>query len=242
MKSRPAGALLLRGAHLAPYSAMLNTQDKFERWLDSRGFARAKKKGKWKEDIGSPRVVQTGIVNMEASRRLVATEVPAGVYLGNSVNYWVPRENRKVSKTALRGYLLGLLNSTPLEWRFRLTSSNNNINLYEVRTLPLPQLETQISLQARRTFLKNTGEVAAKTQSSAREVYQQVTQDKHSPPRNDLTVALLIGQTARLRAKAKKSEWAENLDVLLDYLVNWHLGLKESDLDFMWSTLPGRSP
>lgn len=37
-------------------------------------------------------------------------------------------------------YLIGLLNSKLLNWLFRITSTNNNVNLYELESLPIPQI------------------------------------------------------------------------------------------------------
>ncbi|MDY5822090.1 MAG: Eco57I restriction-modification methylase domain-containing protein [Helicobacter sp.] len=37
-------------------------------------------------------------------------------------------------------YLIGLLNSKLLNWLFRITSTNNNVNLYELENLPIPQI------------------------------------------------------------------------------------------------------
>ena len=34
--------------------------------------------------------------------------------------------------------LLVLLNGSLMEWRFRVTSTNNNVNSYEIHGLPLP--------------------------------------------------------------------------------------------------------
>ncbi|WQW72229.1 Eco57I restriction-modification methylase domain-containing protein [Helicobacter pylori] len=37
-------------------------------------------------------------------------------------------------------FLVGLLNSRLLDWLFRKTSTNNHVNLYELETLPIPQI------------------------------------------------------------------------------------------------------
>ena len=34
--------------------------------------------------------------------------------------------------------LLGILNSTLLDWRFKITSTNNHVNNYEIDELPIP--------------------------------------------------------------------------------------------------------
>ena len=37
-------------------------------------------------------------------------------------------------------FLVGLLNSFLLNWLFRITSTNNHVNLYELESLPIPQI------------------------------------------------------------------------------------------------------
>jgi hypothetical protein len=130
------GALLLRGCHVGPYAADLEPAPARQRFLDEEAFLARKSAppapgaaAPW----GGPRLAQLGIRNLESRPRLVAARVPAGTYLGNSVNWWRPRE--RVPATLLAA----LLNSALLDWRFRLTSSNNNVNVYEVAGLPVPE-------------------------------------------------------------------------------------------------------
>jgi hypothetical protein len=241
MESRPAEAVLVRGTHLSPYRAALEEEKSTERWLDLKGFARARGGGRWREDVKSPRAVQTGIVNMEAGRRLVAAEVPEGVYLGNSLNYWVPNRLEDWDESLLRGYLLGLLNSTPLEWRFRVTSSNNNINLYEVKTLPIPALTRSFPRQRLPEFLDWAGGHIDKCRSSVVGIIREIATAWGSPNRDDRAVAMLIGSVARLREKEADPRQAARLDGAIDCLVNWHLGLEESDLSRMLEDLPARA-
>jgi Alw26I/Eco31I/Esp3I family type II restriction m6 adenine DNA methyltransferase len=241
IESEPADALLLRGIHLSPYQAQTNTNEPAERWLDSRGFIKARGGGRWKEDVKAPRIVQTGIVNMEAGRRLVAAEAPHGVFLGNSVNYWVPQAKEDWDADLLRGYLLGLLNSTPMEWRFRLTSSNNNVNLYEIRTLPLPHLIQRYPREKIPGFLKDTVGQVSKNSQSALSAVRQITTGWGAPNRDDRAVGMLIGQVTRQRETEKDEKRAHRLDTVLDHLVNWHLGNDEPDLDRMYRDIPGRA-
>jgi adenine-specific DNA-methyltransferase len=241
IKSRPDGALLLRGAHLSPFLASTDEGDPDERWLDARGFTRARGGGRWKEHLQAPRIVQTGIVNMEAGRRLVAAEIPRGVYLGNSVNYWVPRDEEEWDADLLRGYLLGLLNSAPLEWRFRLTSSNNNVNLYEIRSLPLPRLIRRFPRERIPGFLKDAMVQVAGSRLSVLSAVRQITTGWGTPHRDDRAVAMLIGRVARHRETEKDARRARWLDGVLDHLVNWHLGNDEPDLGRMYRDIPGRA-
>jgi hypothetical protein len=240
MRSAPASALLVRGSRMKPFAASLDTARPEERWLEAEGFARSKGGGRWAQDLAAPRVVQTGIVNLEAARRFVAAEVPAGVYLGNSVNYWVPRTRPDLDAAAARAYLLGLLNSAPLEWRFRLTSSNHNINLYEVRGLPLPRLLGRFPAAHRAPFLEDCRRLFLAGDTSPLSAVRRITSRWGSPSRDDVAVAWLIGGVSRLREAEpapRRQAWLEHA---LDHLVNWHLGLDEPDLDRMLRDIPAR--
>lgn len=241
MKSEPGEALLMRGAHLSPFLAECDTIECQERWLDLSGFSKARGGGRWLQDVKLSRVVQTGIVNMEASRRLVAAIVPKGVYLGNSLNYWAPRNRAELDQEHLKGYLLGLLNSTPLEWRFRLTSSNNNINLYEIRSLPLPELARSFPAERLDAFIKQSVDLIKQSHLSVLGTIRQITAGWGAPSRDDLAVAMLIGQVAYVREDEHVSSRAAWLDAVIDHLVNWHLGMDEPDLERMLEDVPARS-
>ncbi len=52
-----------------------------------------------------------------------------------NLSYCKEREHAK--------FLVGLLNSRLLDWLFRKTSTNNHVNLYELETLPIPQITPQ---------------------------------------------------------------------------------------------------
>jgi Alw26I/Eco31I/Esp3I family type II restriction m6 adenine DNA methyltransferase len=241
IKSDPGDALLLRGTHLSPYRASTDKSEPNERWLDSKGFKKARGGGRWKDDMKIPRISQTGIVNMEAGRRLVAAEAPRGVYLGNSVNYWVPKGKDDWDADLLRGYLLGLLNSTPMEWRFRLTSSNNNVNLYEIRSLPLPRLIRRFPQERITSFLKDAMAQVTGSRLSVLSAVRQITTGWGTPHRDDRAVGMLIGQVARHRESEKDEKRAHWLDTVLDHLVNWHLGNDEPDLERMYRDIPARA-
>ncbi|GAA7211467.1 hypothetical protein Kyoto84A_05580 [Helicobacter pylori] len=47
-------------------------------------------------------------------------------------------------------FLVGLLNSRLLDWLFRKTSTNNHVNLYELETLPIPQITKSSQPTARK--------------------------------------------------------------------------------------------
>ncbi len=236
LRSAPGNglALLVRGAHLSPFRVELAEQDPHERWIDASGFTQERHAGRFIQDVRSHRVVQTGIINLEAGRRLVAAIAPPGVYLGNSVNYWVARPRAGFPEEELCGYLLGLLNATVLEWRFRLTSSNHNINLYEVRALPLPSLTDGCSPSHVADFLDHAQDVIRSSPESLLDVVGRIVEGAGVPPRDDQSVARLIGRVAWLRVAERQERRQRFLEAVLDHLISWHLGIAKQTLPACW--------
>lgn len=77
------------------------------------------------------------ISNIHAQKRLKFTKIPSGVVLGNSCNF-ISIENNLIDFSDISlDYILGLLNSLLLDWRFRLTNSNNHVSNYEISELPI---------------------------------------------------------------------------------------------------------
>ncbi len=79
------------------------------------------------------RIVIGRVVNMDTRRRLKAASASPGAFLGDMTNFIlvgsIPTD-----------YLLGLLNSRLLNWRFRITSTNNYISAAEIEALPIPRI------------------------------------------------------------------------------------------------------
>jgi hypothetical protein len=80
-----------------------------------------------------PRIVIGRVVNMDTLRRLKAAAAPPGAFLGDMTNF-IPVASIPID------YLLGLLNSRLLNWRFRITSTNNYISASEIEALPIPRI------------------------------------------------------------------------------------------------------
>lgn len=134
MKDQDTGHLLVRGCHLQTCRVDLGEKVLKERWLDQEEFVARKGDSApaCLTRVGRGRVIQLGIRNMDSHPRLVAARLKPGIFAGNSLNVWYPRQ----AGTLL--LLTGLLNCRLYDWRFTMTSGNNNINVHEVQTLPLP--------------------------------------------------------------------------------------------------------
>ncbi|GHV47200.1 hypothetical protein FACS1894204_10310 [Synergistales bacterium] len=92
----------------------------------------SKNSGEKTKHFQYPRIAMQGITGVDDKRRLIMTLVPAGFYLANSCNYILRPDNIQLES------LLGILNSTLLNWIFKKTSTNSNVNCYEVNKLPIP--------------------------------------------------------------------------------------------------------
>lgn len=119
---------LLKGRHIKEYGKL---DDDFSEFVDP-AFINQKSKAQY---IYRTRLACQQISNMNKNKRLIFMEIPKGYVLGNSCNFVLIEEN---SLGINSDYLLGLLNSSIYNWYFKLFSSNNHINNYEMKELPLP--------------------------------------------------------------------------------------------------------
>lgn len=88
-----------------------------------------------KNDIKTTRLACQQISNMSKKKRLCFAYIPANSVLGNSSNYLTIDENKDDVDYY---FLLGVLNSSIIEWYFKLTSSNNHVSNYEINNFPIP--------------------------------------------------------------------------------------------------------
>lgn len=119
---------LYRGRHIGYYKTIDFEPKEFV--LESFVEATAKK-----PYIFSPRIICQQIVNMAKKRRISFAPVPVSSVLGNSCNFVTVEDNDDGVDIY---YVLGVLNSTLIDWYFKLTSSNNHINNYEIDNFPIP--------------------------------------------------------------------------------------------------------
>ena len=78
------------------------------------------------------RIATQRITGIDEKRRLVCAVSANSAYFADSTNFIIPK-NRKMLR-----FILGLLNSNLMNWRFKLTSTNNNVGTNELEVLPFP--------------------------------------------------------------------------------------------------------
>jgi len=144
-KNKNTGNLLVRGIHINKWYIDLTDNNKTQRWLDKEKFLESKKNSKTAKHYLRKRIIQQVIANIGQEVRLKATLLESGIFCGNSINYFLV--NEKYKSVINNKFVLSLLNSKLMNWRFKLTSSNNNINCYEIHKLPLVNLKLWLKKQ-----------------------------------------------------------------------------------------------
>jgi len=143
---------LIRGNHIKSYAIDFNSET--PDYVNKDEIRAAGILGSKEQYLNKPRIVGQQISNMGLAKRLKFALIEKGV-VANSCNF-ISVEARDFDIY----YLLGLFNSNLLNWRFKLTSTNNHVNNYEIDELPIPstcssnqhlveQIITLVKLQCR---------------------------------------------------------------------------------------------
>lgn len=85
--------------------------------------------------IEKPRIICQQVVNIHKERRVTFSLVERNFVLGNSCNFISVANNEYQIDLYC---LLGLFNSPIIDWFFKLTSTNNHVNNYEIDSFPIP--------------------------------------------------------------------------------------------------------
>ena len=123
--------VLIKGAIIDKYRIRHSMSQGEILFLNSREYL-AENYGKRSQHHKLRRIVMQGITGVNERIRLKMTLANEGTFCANSVNYLVLRNS-----TIQPEYLLALLNSTLLNFVFSKTSTNSNVNGYEVDNLPV---------------------------------------------------------------------------------------------------------
>lgn len=111
-------------------------KDKNDEFVDIERFLDKKSNDYKNFDFNNVRLICHQISNMDSSKRLKFTFCENTDIISNSCNYITSTRDESDLKK-----LHFILNSTLLNWRFKITSSNNHINNYELDELPIINLD-----------------------------------------------------------------------------------------------------
>ena len=87
------------------------------------------------QDVGTKRLIYQQVVNIQKKRRLNFQLLTEKIDVANTCGYVLNQSGYDIK------FILGLLNSSILNWRYKLTSSNNHILTNELYQLPFPHLD-----------------------------------------------------------------------------------------------------
>ena len=127
---RPGLARLLKGVEVGQYCQRETLKQGKREWFDERAFL---KKNTERPVVRSKRIATQRITGVDERLRIVATVIDPPCYFADSTNsiFIEPISGHRLE------YVLGLLNSTLFQWRFKLTSTNNNVGTNELACMPL---------------------------------------------------------------------------------------------------------
>ena len=165
--------------------------------------------------IKQKRLICQQIVNKSKDRRVAFALIPENMVLGNSCNFICLDEDAPISLL----YLLAILNSSIINWYFKIGSSNNHINNYEIDEFPIPvksnlirEIEILVS-----NYLKNGNEeLLIKIDELVSKIYSLDKGNSH--------------MSVKLEEAIKKGREEKRIFTSQNKVLN-HITFKLSDLD-----------
>jgi len=134
LSERKTDDMVVKGIHLNQFSINLDLDGPQPRWIKNKSqFFR--KKTEAKNNTTHERIIGRNTINKASKPRLKFALLPKDFVITNSIKF-ILLSDKQVDKF----YLIGLLNSNVLNWRFELFSSQNNVRNYDIDALPIPRI------------------------------------------------------------------------------------------------------
>ena len=131
MSEKPTGDLLVRDVHVRRYFVDLDSDGEQPRWVKKKEFLKHKPTAKEVLEK-NPKIIGRQMVHREEARKLHFTFIDNDFIMSNGVR-WIILE---VSEFGVK-FIIGLINSAILNWKFRLFSQTYNVKPYEIESLPI---------------------------------------------------------------------------------------------------------
>lgn len=133
ISSDESNAKLVKGVEIGPYKTNLKLSQGEREYFDERDY---EAEGKSNEQKSLRRIATQRITGVDEKLRIVATIIDPPAYFADSTN------SIYVEEPFTLEFILGLFNSKLFQWRFKKTSSNNNVSTTELESLPFRKDET----------------------------------------------------------------------------------------------------
>ena len=149
LSDNSVGPVALRGANVGRYLFNDTPKQGKPKYLLRDQFLKAHGPDTKADDHRHIRIGYQRGAAIDNWRRIIATIIEPGNFCTDTINYI--SEPKAYDLFAI----LALLNSSVWEWRFRLTSTNNHVNAYEIDAMSLPRIEFTTPAAKRATQLAN---------------------------------------------------------------------------------------
>jgi len=137
MTNNSQNPLIVKGAQIQRYFITNKPSQGMIEFVDKASFLKDYPNSKKTYHHRLQRIALQGISGANDKIRIISTLISEDMYCANSCNYIISKEdNHTISIIAM----LGVLNSKLTNWIFRKTSTNSNVNCYEINNLRLPIL------------------------------------------------------------------------------------------------------
>ena len=150
IKSNTTDFRLIRGSNISRY-LLTKRRGRNAEFVDMDQLKKSLGASSRAEHIGLPRIACQQVSNRTQRWRLKFASIPADVVLANSCNYILDTGK---SRTPHQHFLLGVLNSELVNWRFSLTNTNNHVSTRELTQLPIPVPGTPNSKELHNLLVK----------------------------------------------------------------------------------------
>jgi Alw26I/Eco31I/Esp3I family type II restriction m6 adenine DNA methyltransferase len=127
--SDPTKARLIKGAEVGKFHLRTRMSQGEREWLDEERYLR---ENLAHAKVNFPRIATQRITGVDERMRIVAAIAPRRSYFADSTNSIALNDSSPYSLE----YIAALLNSKLFQWRFRMTSTNNNVGTNEIEAMP----------------------------------------------------------------------------------------------------------
>lgn len=128
--------LVVKGAQVQRYFLTNNPSQGEVEYVDKSRYLKDYIRSEKSRHHKKVRIAMQGITGANDKIRIVSTLIEKDIFLANSCNYIIETSNNSEYSIL---FLLGVFNSSFTNWIFRRSSTNSNVNCYEVNSLKLPK-------------------------------------------------------------------------------------------------------
>ncbi|CAD5982402.1 putative adenine-specific methylase MJECS02 [Planktothrix tepida] len=199
-----SGSRILRGGNVQRYEFIPEPKQGMAKYLNVTEYYQ-QIGGERTAHTLQPRIGYQRNAALDSWKRLIFAPLPTPCYCFDSVSYFLV-ENHNFSLA-----LLALLNSRLLEWRFRLTSTNNHVSTSEIAALPIPKFTFTTPTDRRQKSLENVIALynQYQTNGNSEPILSQIDDHLNQQPEEADIIHDLLAYLAEQMIELNKQKQAE---------------------------------